>query len=203
MKIIGIGRNYAKHIKEMGNKPGSDPIVFLMPDSAVLRNNDAFYFPDYSQEVHYEVELVIRISKVGKNIEEKFAHNYYQEIALGIDFTARDLQARFKKEGLPWTLAKGFNGSAPISRFFPKNYFGPILELDFSLKKNDELVQSGNPANMIYSIDELIAFCSKYMTLKKGDLIFTGTPEGVGPVKIGDRLSGYISDQQVLDFEIR
>ncbi len=203
MKIIGIGRNYAKHIEELGNKRPDDPVVFLMPDSAILRNNDSFYFPEYSKEIHHEIEIVIRINKVGKNIEEKFASTYYSDFCLGIDFTARDLQSKFKKEGLPWTLAKGFNGSAPISQYFPIDKFGDINGLEFSLRKNGEIVQDGNTKHMIYSIDALVSFCSKYMTLKKGDLIFTGTPEGVGPVQIGDRLEGFIKDQKVLDFEVR
>ena len=203
MKIIGIGRNYVKHIEELGNKKPDDPVVFLMPDSAVLRNNDAFYYPSYSKDIHHEIEIVIKINKVGKDIEERYASTYFSEFCLGIDFTARDLQSKFKKEGLPWTLAKGFNGSAPLSPFYPKDKFGDLRNLGFSLKKNGELVQNGNTSNMIYSIDSLISFCSRFMTLKKGDLIFTGTPEGVGPVHIGDRLEGFIEEHKAFDFEVR
>ena len=203
MKIIGIGRNYVKHIEELGNKKPDDPVVFLMPDSAILRNGDPFYYPPFSSDIHHEIEIVVRIDRVGKGIDEEYASKYYNQIALGIDFTARDLQSKFKEARLPWTLAKGFNGSAPISAFFPKEEFGDLNSLDFSLENNGDLVQKGNTKNMIYSIDYLISFCSKYMTLKKGDLIFTGTPEGVGPVAIGDRLKGFIKDQKVLDFEVK
>ncbi len=203
MKIIGIGRNYVKHIEELGNKKPDDPVVFLKPDSAILRNGDPFYYPPFSSDIHHEIEIVVRIDRVGKGIDEEYASKYYSQIALGIDFTARDLQSKFKEARLPWTLAKGFNGSAPISGFFPKEEFGDLNSLDFSLENNGDLVQKGNTRNMIYSIDYLISFCSKYMTLKKGDLIFTGTPEGVGPVAIGDRLKGYIKDQKVLDFEVK
>ncbi len=203
MKIIGIGRNYAKHIKELGNKDLGDPVVFLKPDSAILRNNDSFYIPEYTKDVHHEVEIVVKICKVGKDIAPEFAHTYYREMALGIDFTARDLQSKYKKEGLPWTLAKGFNGSAPISNFVPVTEFGNIQNVNFSLKKNGELVQKGNTAEMLYPIDQLVCFVSRYMTLKKGDLIYTGTPEGVGPVQMGDRLQGFIEDKKFMDFEVR
>lgn len=203
MKIICVGRNYVAHIEELGNETPTEPVIFSKPDSALLRNNDDFYYPDFSNDIHYEVEIVLRINKVGKNIEPKFAYNYIDQIALGIDFTARDLQAKAKAKGLPWDLAKGFNHSAPISVFRPVPPVDELKNLDFSLRKNGETVQQGNTSLMIYSFEEIIAFVSKYFQLKKGDLIFTGTPAGVGPVTIGDKLEGYIGDEKLLDFEIK
>lgn len=203
MKIICVGRNYVAHIEELGNETPTEPVIFSKPDSALLRNNDDFYYPDFSKDIHYEVEIVLRINKVGKNIEPKFAYSYIDQIALGIDFTARDLQSKAKEKGLPWDLAKGFNQSAPISVFQPVPLIDNLKNLDFSLRKNGEIVQKGNTSLMIYSFEEIISFISKYFQLKKGDLIFTGTPAGVGPVKIGDRLEGYIGDEKLLDFEIK
>lgn len=202
MKIICIGRNYAEHIAELGNERPENPVIFMKPDTAILRNNDSFYFPEFSKEIHHEVEVLVKIKKEGKSIDRQFAHKYYSEIGLGIDFTARDLQAKAKEKGLPWDLAKGFNGSAPISRFINKAPFD-LKNLSFKLIKNEELIQSGNTSLMLWPIDELLAYVSKFITLKKGDIIFTGTPKGVGPVKIGDRLTGYIEDQQLFDFEVK
>lgn len=203
MKIICIGRNYVAHIEELGNETPTEPVIFSKPDTALLRNNDDFYFPDFSNNIHYEVEIVLRINKVGKNIEERFAYNYIDQIALGIDFTARDLQSKAKEKGLPWDLAKGFNHSAPISIFKQVPPIEKLKNLGFSLRKNGEVVQSGNTSLMIYSFEHIIAYISKYFQLKKGDLIFTGTPAGVGPVTIGDRLEGYIGDEKLLDFEVK
>ncbi len=202
MKIIGVGRNYVEHAKELGNEVPSEPVLFLMPDSAILRKNDAFYYPSFSEDVHHELELVVKICRVGKNIQQKFAYKYYEEIGLGIDFTARDLQSQAKKKGLPWSIAKGFNGSLPISFFRPKQDFD-LDNIDLVLKKNGETVQHGNTKDMLFSIDQIIEYCSKFFTLKKGDLIYTGTPSGVGPVQIGDRLEGFLNDEKLLDFEVR
>ena len=202
MKLICIGRNYVKHIEELGNEKSESPIIFLKPDSALIENNDPFYYPNFSSEIHYEVEILVKIKKVGKSIPVNFAHKYYDRIGLGIDLTARDLQNKAKTKGLPWDLAKGFNGSAPISHFIPKDPFN-VQNLNFSLKLNGNTVQSSNTSLMLWPIDEIIAYVSQYMTLKKGDILFTGTPEGVGPIKIGDRLEGYIESQNMFDFEIR
>lgn len=202
MKLIGVGRNYINHAKELNNPVPTEPVVFLMPDSALLRNNEPFYYPDYSENIHYEVELVIKISKVGKCIDAKFAHRYYEEIALGIDFTARDLQDKYKKKGLPWALAKGFDNSAVISPFFKKENYD-LSKLKFSLNLNRENVQTANTTDMIFSIDKIIEYVSNFMTLKIGDLIYTGTPEGVGPVKIGDNLQAFLEEEKVLDFDIK
>ena len=202
MKLICIGRNYVKHIEELGNEKPESPIIFLKPDSALIKNNEPFYYPDFSTDIHYEVELLVKIKKVGKSIPVNFAHKYYDEIGLGIDLTARDLQTKAKAKGLPWDLAKGFNGSAPISNFISKSTFN-VQDLNFSFKLNSTLVQSSNTSLMLWSIDEIIAYVSQYMTLKKGDILFTGTPEGVGPIKIGDQLQGFIESQNMFDFEIR
>ncbi|MAJ51546.1 MAG: 2-hydroxyhepta-2,4-diene-1,7-dioate isomerase [Flammeovirgaceae bacterium] len=202
MKIICIGRNYVKHIKELGNEKPENPIIFLKPDSALIKNNDPFYYPDFSTDIHYEVEILIKIKRVGKSIPVNFAHMYYDEIGLGIDLTARDLQSMAKAKGLPWDLAKGFNGSAPISNFIFKNNFN-VQDVNFSLKLNGSLVQASNTSHMLWSIDEIIAYVSKYMTLKKGDILFTGTPEGVGPIKIGDQLEGFIESKNMFNFEVR
>jgi 2-keto-4-pentenoate hydratase/2-oxohepta-3-ene-1,7-dioic acid hydratase in catechol pathway len=202
MKILCIGRNYVDHIEELGNERPENPVIFLKPDSAIVRNNEPFYFPDFSKEIHYEVEIIVKINKAGKSIPAAFASSYYDEIGLGIDFTARDLQTKAKEKGLPWDLAKGFNGSAPISQFISKEGHD-VNNTSFSLKKNGDLVQDGNTSLMLYPINEIIAYISKFITLKKGDILFTGTPKGVGPVVIGDRLEGYIGDKKMLDFEIR
>ncbi len=202
MKIICIGRNYVDHIKELGNEKPDQPVIFLKPDTALLKNDVPFYYPSFSNEIHHEVEVLVKISREGKSIDPKFAHKYYDEIGLGIDFTARDLQSNLKSKGLPWELAKAFNGSAPVSEFFPKETFD-LENLEFRLEKNDGIIQTGNTSLMIYNIDEIISFVSSYITLKTGDIIFTGTPKGVGEVKIGDRLKGFIQDEKVLDFEIK
>jgi len=203
MKIIGIGRNYTEHIEELGNERPNAPVIFLKPDTAILRNNDPFYYPNFSNDIHHEIEVVLKIAQKGKNIEAKFAHKYFNEICLGIDFTARDLQSEAKKKGLPWTLAKGFNQSAPISPFFPKDHFGDLSNLSFSLKVNGETKQAGNTKLMLFPFDEIIAYTSQFITLQKGDLIFTGTPKGVGPIQIGDMLEGFIENEKLLDFEIK
>jgi acylpyruvate hydrolase len=203
MKIIAIGRNYADHIAELKNEVPDEPVIFFKPDTAILKNNEPFYYPEYTNDVHYEVELLLRISREGKNIEKKFAHKYYDAIGLGIDFTARDLQAKAKAKGLPWTLAKGFNGSAPVSEFLPLEQFTDLQNINFKLDVNGESKQKGNSSLMLNTFDDIIAYISKFITLKKGDIIFTGTPEGVGPVKIGDRLEGYVEDKKLLDFEVK
>ena len=203
MKIFGIGRNYAEHIKELGNERPEEPVIFFKPDTSLLKNNAPFYYPEFSQDVHHEVEIVIRISREGKNIEEKFAHKYYDQLGLGIDFTARDLQAKAKQKGLPWALAKGFNDSAPISEMLSLTEFPDLQNINFGLQVNGEWRQQGNTKNMIFSFNYLIAYLSKFFTLKKGDLIFTGTPEGVGAVKVGDRLTANIENKTLLDFEVK
>ncbi|MEP5363308.1 MAG: fumarylacetoacetate hydrolase family protein [Reichenbachiella sp.] len=202
MKILAIGRNYAKHIEELNNERPDEPVVFSKPETAILKNNAAFYHPDFSNDIHHEVEILVKICKVGKNIDEKFAHKYYEEIGIGVDFTARDLQSKAKAKGLPWDLAKGFNGSAPISNFVSKSKYD-LSNLNFSLKKDGEDVQVGNTSMMLFSIDYIIAYVSKFFMLKKGDIIFTGTPEGVGPVKIGQRLEAFIEGEKMMDFEIK
>lgn len=202
MKIIAIGRNYVKHIEELNNERPDEPVIFTKPDSALLRNNDDFYYPEYSKDIHYEVEVLIKICKVGKNIEERFAHKYYDEVGVGIDFTARDLQSIAKKKGLPWDLAKGFHGSAPVSAFLPKDRFD-MNNLNFGLSIDEKRVQQGNTSHMIFDFDYLISYISKFITLKKGDIIFTGTPEGVGPVQIGNRLEVYLEDEKMMDFEVK
>lgn len=203
MKIFGIGRNYAEHIKELGNERPEEPVIFFKPDTAILKNNAPFYYPEFSQDIHHEVEIVIRISREGKNIQEKFAHKYFDQLGLGIDFTARDLQSKAKQKGLPWAIAKGFNGSAPISEMLPIEQFTDLQDINFGLQVNGEWKQKGNTKHMIYSFSYLIAYLSNFFTLKKGDLIYTGTPEGVGPVKVGDRLTAFIENQTLLDFEVK
>lgn len=203
MKILCIGRNYADHIAELNNERPAEPVIFLKPDSAILKNNDPFYLPDFSNDIHYEVEIVLKISKMGKNVDAKFAHKYYDEIGIGIDFTARDLQAILKEKGLPWEKAKAFNDSAPISGFVKKEELGDLKNLTFNLKINGEIRQTGNTAMMLWNFDEIIAEMSRYFTLKTGDLIFTGTPAGVGKVSIGDNLVASIGDNEMLNFEIK
>jgi len=202
MKIIAIGRNYAAHIAELNNERPSEPVIFMKPDTAVLRNNAPFYYPEFSKDIHYEVEILLKISREGKFIDEKFAHKYYDEVGIGIDFTARDIQTKCKDKGLPWEKAKGFNGSAPISNFLPKTDFD-LSNLDFSLKKNGETQQSGNTSLMLYTFDQIIAYVSQFFTLKKGDIIFSGTPAGVGPIVVGDSLEAYIEDKLLLEVEIK
>ncbi len=208
MKIFCVGRNYSEHALELGNAIPENPVIFSKPDTALLKNGEPFYLPDFSKDVHHEIELVIKINKVGKKIQEQFAHNYFNEIGLGIDFTARDLQSNLKAKGLPWELAKGFDGSAPLGDFFTlertedtASFAGK--EIVFSLKKNGKLVQSGNTKDMIYSFEKIIAFVSQYFTLKVGDLIYTGTPAGVGKVEIGDKLEGFIGDRLMLSCEVK
>ncbi|WP_183577724.1 fumarylacetoacetate hydrolase family protein [Mucilaginibacter sp. X5P1] len=203
MKIIAIGRNYAEHAKELNNPVPTAPVIFMKPDSALLKDNKPFYHPDFSTDIHHEIELVLKISKEGKHISEKFASNYYDEIGLGIDFTARDIQNRHKEKGLPWELAKAFDGSAPISNFVPKAQFTDLYDLNLRLDINGETRQNGNTKDLLFSFESLIAFVSQYITLKKGDLIFTGTPAGVGRVNVGDRLEGYLQDQKMLDFYVK
>jgi acylpyruvate hydrolase len=203
MKILAIGRNYAAHIAELQNEIPEEPVIFFKPDTAVLRHNEPFYYPDFSQDIHFEVELVLKISKEGKNISPKFAGKYFDEIGVGIDFTARDLQQKAKSKGLPWTLAKGFNGSAPVSEFLPVSQFPDLQNITFSLRQNGEEKQKGNSSLMLHPFDQILAYMSRFITLKKGDLIFTGTPKGVGPIKVGDRLEAFIENQKLLDFEIK
>lgn len=203
MKIICIGRNYAEHIKELNNERPDEPVIFTKPETAILKDGEAFYYPDFSQDIHHEVEIIVKISKMGKNIEEKFAHKYYDEIGIGIDFTARDIQSKLKAKGLPWDLAKGFNGSAPISEFVSKTKFTDLTNLNFHLDVNGESRQVGNTSMMLYPIDTIIAFISRYFTLKTGDIIFTGTPAGVASVKVGDTLSCFIESEKMLEFEVK
>ncbi|MBK5208326.1 MAG: fumarylacetoacetate hydrolase family protein [Flavobacteriaceae bacterium] len=193
MKIICIGRNYAKHIAELENEKPLNPVIFLKPDSAILAKNQPFFIPPFSKEIHYEVEILVKINKVGKYINQKFAHTYYDEIGLGIDFTARDIQDACKEKGLPWEKAKAFDGSAVIGKFFPKESLGDLSNLSFKLQKNDKIVQDGNTNDMLWKIDELIAYVSQFFTLKKGDVLFTGTPEGVGKVAENDLLVGILN----------
>ena len=203
MKIICIGRNYTEHIKELANERPEEPVVFIKPDSSVLPKEQDFYIPDFTQNVHYEVEVLVKICKVGKHIDERFAHKYYDEIGLGIDFTARDLQSELKEKGLPWEKAKGFDGSAVIGKWIPKSNFKDLNNLNFSLIRNNELVQEGNTSFMLWKIDELIAYVSKYFTLKKGDILFTGTPAGVGKITTNDYLSGKLEGQELFSIKIK
>ncbi len=202
MKIICIGRNYVKHIEELKNERPDSPVIFLKPDSAVLLPRNPFVIPPFSADVHYEVEVIVKINKVGKFIDQKFAHKYYDEISLGIDFTARDLQDQLRSKGLPWEKAKAFDGSAVIGEFFPKENFD-LLNLGFQLYKNDVLVQNGNTRQMLWKIDEIIAYVSQYFTLKKGDIIFTGTPEGVGRVDPEDVLVGKFGELRVFKVNVK
>ena len=202
MKILAIGRNYAEHIKELNNESSGEPVVFMKPDTALLQENDPFYYPEFTNDIHYEVEILLKIAKGGKYIQEKFAHKYYNEIGIGIDFTARDLQKKAKDKGLPWLLAKGFNGSAPVSGFVPKDQYD-LENLNFSLKVDGQTKQIGNTKMMLFKFDYLISYLSQYFYLKKGDIIFTGTPKGVGPIQIGNTLSAYIEDQKLLECEIK
>lgn len=202
MKILAIGRNYVDHINELNNERPDEPVVFFKPETAVLKKNEPFFYPSISNDIHHEVEVLLKICKVGKNIEERFAHKYYDEIGLGIDFTARDLQSKAKEKGLPWTLAKGFNGSAPISEFRPKSNYD-LTNLDFSLSVDGKEVQKGNTSLMLFSFDYIISYITKFITLKKGDIIFTGTPKGVGPVQIDNHLDGYLNGEKLLDFNVK
>lgn len=203
MKIICVARNYPLHIKEMNHNTSKEPTFFFKPDVSLLRNNEPFFIPDFSKNIHHEIELVYRICKVGKNIHPRFAHRYYDAIALGVDFTARDLQEKCIKEGLPWEMAKAFDNAAAISSFIPKHEFDNLNNINFSLNINDKTVQKGFSKDMIFNIEDIIVFVSKFVTLKTGDLIYTGTPQGVGPVNINDHLEGFIEDKKMLDFYIR
>lgn len=202
MKIICIGRNYHAHIKELGNEVPAEPVFFIKPDTSLLIRNRPFYYPDFSSAIHYEAELVLKICKVGKKIQSRFAHTYYDKIGIGIDFTARDIQDQAKKSGLPWFTAKGFDQSAPVSQFVPKSDFPDLKNISFSLHLNGEPVQKGNTSMMIYPFDEIIAQASRFITLRTGDMIFTGTPAGVGAVRIGDLLEGYIEGEKMLTCKI-
>jgi 2-keto-4-pentenoate hydratase/2-oxohepta-3-ene-1,7-dioic acid hydratase in catechol pathway len=203
MKIICIGRNYAAHIEELKNETPGNPVVFLKPDTALLKNGNPFYYPDFSKNIHHEAELVLKICKEGKYIQKKFANRYFEEIGLGIDFTARDLQDQCKAKGLPWEIAKAFNSSAPIGDFMPVTEFADLTNIDFHLTINGVEKQKGNTALMLFDFGVIIEYVSQFFTLKKGDLIYTGTPAGVGPVAVGDRLEGFIGNQKMLDFEVK
>ncbi len=202
MKIIAVGWNYMEHNRELNRVDIPEhPVIFMKPETALLKDNKPFFLPDFSSRIEYETEVVLRISKMGKNISEKFADRYFDAVGLGIDFTARDLQGEFKQKGIPWEICKAFDNSAPVSQFIPKEEVD-VRNLDFSLKLNGEEVQRGNTCDMIFSVDKIIAYVSRFFTLKTGDLIFTGTPVGVGPVKIGDHLEGFIGDREMLDFQV-
>ncbi|MBM3921549.1 MAG: fumarylacetoacetate hydrolase family protein [Sphingomonadales bacterium] len=202
MKIVCIGRNYAAHVRELNNAMPDEPVIFIKPDTAVLRNNAPFFIPEFTRDVHHEIEVVVKINKNGKAIPVQFAADYYDEITVGIDFTARDLQSKLKEKGLPWEKAKGFDHSAVIGKFIPKTGLD-MKNLDFHLTQNGETVQKGNTQMMMHSVDEVIAHVSQYFMLKTGDLIFTGTPEGVGPVSKGDELKGLLGDMQLFRCGVR
>ena len=203
MKLICIGRNYTAHIEELENEKPTDPVVFLKPDTSILLKKQPFFIPDFSDDVHHEVEVLVKINKVGKHIAKKFAHKYYDEVGLGIDFTARDLQAQLKAKGLPWEKAKAFDGAAVIGKWLSKAKFQDINNINFSLRKKDEIVQSANTELMLWKVDELIEYVSKYFTLKIGDIIFTGTPAGVGKVFAEDRLQGYIEEEEIFSIKVK
>lgn len=203
MKIICIGRNYAEHAKELNNTIPTEPVFFMKPDTALLKDNEAFYYPAFTNDLHHEIEVVIKINKVGKHIDEQFAHKYYDEIGLGIDFTARDLQAKAKEKGLPWEKAKAFDASAPIGKFVSKSSYNNLSEIGFELKINGQSRQVGNTKDLLFSFDKIIAYVSQFVTLKVGDLIYTGTPEGVGAVNIGDKLQGYMQGDLFFEFEVK
>ncbi len=203
MKIICIGMNYRRHAIEMGRPFPSEPVVFMKPDSSILKKNKPFFLPDFSSEIHYEVEVVVKISKLGKSISPKFAPRYYDEITAGIDITARDLQTRLSKSMLPWEISKGFDGAAPLGRFIPVSLAGDMGNLDFRLEINDKIVQQSNTSDMIFGINEIVSYVSGFFTLKTGDLIFTGTPSGVGPLRRNDHLIAYLKDLPLLDFMIK
>lgn len=203
MKLICIGRNYTKHIEELENEKPKEPVVFIKPDTAILLKKQPFFIPDFSNDVHHEVEVLVKINKVGKHISKKFAHKYYNEIGLGIDFTARDLQNKLKEKGLPWEKAKSFDGAAVIGNWMRKSKFNDLNNLNFKLFKNDECVQTGNTSHMLWKIDALIEYISKYFTLKIGDVIFTGTPAGVGKVIANDILTGYLEGNQLFTIKVK
>ncbi len=203
MKIICIGKNYAEHVKEMKGEVPSEPVFFMKPDTAMLKDGEPFYYPEFTKDLHHEIEIVLKINKAGKHIEEQFAHKYYDEIGIGVDFTARDLQAKCKEKGLPWEKAKAFDGSAPLGSFHKKEKFTDQKNIDFHLLVNGELRQKGNTKDLIFSFDKVISYVSKFVTLKTGDLIFTGTPEGVASVKVGDKLEGFIGTEKMIAFEVK
>lgn len=202
MKIICIGRNYSEHAKELGNEVPGEAVIFMKPDSALLRKNEPFFIPDWTKDVHYETEVVVRIDRIGKNISERFAHKYYHQFGLGLDFTARDVQSALKAKGLPWEKAKAFDRSAFVSDWLDKADYD-LKQLHFSMKKNGQEVQKGNTSEMMRSIDALIAEVSRYFTLKIGDLIYTGTPAGVGPIELGDVLEGFVEEHRVFDVKVK
>ncbi|MCH7525635.1 MAG: fumarylacetoacetate hydrolase family protein [Bacteroidetes bacterium] len=203
MKLICIGRNYTEHIKELENEKPENPVVFLKPDTSILLKKQPFFIPDFSNDVHHEVEILIKINRIGKHIDKKFAHKYYDEISLGIDFTARDLQNELKAKGLPWEKAKAFDGAAVIGKWVSKTNFKNLDDINFSLYKNETIVQQGNTNLMLWKMDELIEYVSKYFTLKIGDIIFTGTPAGVGKVVANDKLKGYIENQELFSIVVK
>lgn len=203
MKVIAVGRNYIDHAKELNNPIPENPVIFMKPDTAILKDNKDFYYPEFSKDIHYEVEVVIRICQEGKHVSQKFAHKYYDALGLGIDFTARDIQSTHKEKALPWELAKAFDHSAVISNLIPKEEFDNVNDLNFSLSKNGKTVQNGNTGDVMFDFDSLIVFISKYITLRKGDLIYTGTPSGVGPVEIGDKLEGFLEDNSMFTCNIK
>ena len=203
MKIICVGRNYAAHAKELNNAVEEEPVIFLKPDTALLNNNQDFYLPDFSNEIHYETEVVVKINKPGKHIDEKFANRYYDSVSVGIDFTARDLQSILKAKGLPWERAKAFDSSAVIGSFLPLADAGIISNLNFSMELNGQKVQEANTSEMVFSVDKVIAFVSRFITLKTGDLIYTGTPQGVGKVTAGDHLIGYLGTKELFNFKVK
>lgn len=203
MKIICIGRNYAEHAKEMKSEIPTEPVFFLKPETALLKNSKDFYYPDFTKDLHHEVEIVLKICKNGKHIAEEFAHTYYNEIGIGIDFTARDIQMKCKEKGLPWEKAKAFDDSAPVSNFVPKEKFSSLSNISFNLNINGKLRQQGNTKDLIFSNEKVIAYVSKFITLKTGDLIFTGTPEGVSAVNIGDVLEASIENKKLLTLNIK
>ena len=203
MKIICVGRNYADHARELNNEVPTEPVIFLKPDSAILKEGKAFYVPDHLGSVHHELEIVLRVCKNGKHISPKFASDYYDQIGLGIDFTARDLQTKLKNQGLPWELAKGFDGSAVLGDFVPKNQLGDLTQLQIELHVNGEKKQEGNTRDLLFSFEAIIVFVSQYFTLRQGDLIYTGTPAGVAAVKPSDKLEGFLNGQKLLGFEVK
>ena len=203
MKIICIGRNYREHAKELNNAVPEKPVFFMKPDTALLQKNNPFFYPDFSKNVQYETEIVLKINRNGRHIEEQFAHKYFDEISVGIDFTARDLQAEQKKKGLPWEIAKAFDQSAPVGKFLPKSQFSDLNDINFSLKINGETRQQGNTKNMMFGFDRIVSYISQFVSLKPGDLIFTGTPAGVGPIAIDDHFEVFIEQEKLLEFNVK
>jgi 2-keto-4-pentenoate hydratase/2-oxohepta-3-ene-1,7-dioic acid hydratase in catechol pathway len=203
MKLICIGRNYAQHISELKNEKPKEPVIFLKPDTAILLKSQPFFIPDFSDEIHHEVEVLVKINRVGKHIDSKFAHKYYDQIGLGIDFTARDLQYKLKEKGLPWEKAKAFDGSAVVGKWVSKSNFENLNNLPFSLQKNNEIVQSSTTQDMLWNIDDIIAYVSQFFTLKIGDIIFTGTPSGVSSVKSNDFLKGFIGEEEFFSIKVK